>query len=334
MCAWPTKASASARRRRRNAISTSPRIIAACEITGAEAIHPGYGFLSENARFAEIVNEHGITFIGPDARTYPHDGRQDRRQADGEGASAFRPCRARTARCIGRGSARSWRERDRLSGADQGDRRRRRPRHEGGARARPICRSRFRPRAPKPRPPSATTRSIWRNISRSRAISKSRCWPTPRQCLHLGERDCSLQRRHQKVWEEAPLARRSTPQQRDEIGGIVTRALEKLGYLGAGTDRIPVRGRRLLFHRDEHAAAGGASGHRSDHRHRHRARADPHRRRRRASRWSRRMSCSRGHAIECRINAENAFTFQPSPGTITHFHAPGGLGVRFDQRDL
>ena len=63
-----------------------PAIIAACEITGAEAIHPGYGFLSENAKFADIVKEHGLTFIGPDARTYPHDGRQDHRQADGEGA--------------------------------------------------------------------------------------------------------------------------------------------------------------------------------------------------------------------------------------------------------
>ena len=114
----------------RRATSTSRAIIAACEITGAQAVHPGYGFLSENARFAEIVEAHGYTFIGPTARAHPHDGRQDRGQGDGkapgipvvpgsEGAVASEP----------RGDER--RRGDRLSGADQGDRRRRRARHEG-----------------------------------------------------------------------------------------------------------------------------------------------------------------------------------------------------------
>ena len=142
MCAWPTKASASARRRRAQSYLNIPAIIAACEITGAEAIHPGYGFLSENAKFAEIVEEHGLTFIGPTARTYPHDGRQDHRQADGEGAGhSHRAGLGRRSRSDAE-AARDGR-RDRLSGADQGHGGRRRARHEGGAQRRANCPSRL-----------------------------------------------------------------------------------------------------------------------------------------------------------------------------------------------
>ena len=112
MCAWPTRASASARRRRATATSTSPAILSAAAITGADAIHPGYGFLSENADFAEMVEEHGLAFIGPLARAYPHDGRQDRRQGRDRGGSACRWCPARDGPVpdVGRG-ARSRRAR-------------------------------------------------------------------------------------------------------------------------------------------------------------------------------------------------------------------------------
>jgi acetyl-CoA carboxylase biotin carboxylase subunit len=146
--------------------------------------------------------------------------------------------------------------------------------------------------------------------------------------LHLGERDCSLQRRHQKLWEEAPSPALNAAQ-REEIGGTVTSALEKLGYLGVGTveflfedgafyfiemnTRLQVEhpvteaitGLDIVREQIRVAAGGAIEMQQSD------------------------IAIS-GHAIECRINAENAFTFQPSPGTITHFHAPGGLGVRFD----
>jgi acetyl-CoA carboxylase biotin carboxylase subunit len=146
--------------------------------------------------------------------------------------------------------------------------------------------------------------------------------------LHLGERDCSLQRRHQKLWEEAPSPALNSAQ-RAQIGSTVTGALQKLGYLGVGTveflfedggfyfiemnTRLQVEhpvteaitGLDIVREQIRIAAGGAIEMEQSD-------------------------VVLSGHAIECRINAENAFTFQPSPGTITHFHAPGGLGVRFD----
>ncbi len=146
--------------------------------------------------------------------------------------------------------------------------------------------------------------------------------------IHLGERDCSLQRRHQKVWEEAGSPALNA-EQREEIGSVVTHALEKLGYLGAGTVEflyedgsfyfIEMNTRLQVEHpvseaitgidivREQIRIAGGAP-----------------------LEIEQKDVTFSGHAIECRINAENAFTFQPSPGLITQFHTPGGLGVRFD----
>ena len=135
-----------------------------------------------------------------------------------------------------------------------------------------------------------------------------------KNAVYLGERDCSMQRRHQKIIEEAPAP------------GIAARALiERIGERCADACqqdrlprrrhlRVPVRERRVLLHRDEHARAGRASGDRADHRHRHRAGADPHRRRREAAVPRSATSQMRGHAIECRINAEDPYTFTPSPG--------------------
>ena len=159
MCASPTRACASARRPRKTATSTSPRSSSACEITGADAVHPGYGFLSENARFAEILADHDVQFIGPKAEHIRMMG--DKIEAK------------RTAKRLGipvvpgsDGGVTTDAEATKIAdgigypGADQGGGRRRRPRHEGRAHAPPNCRPRCRPRAPRPRPRSATTPSI------------------------------------------------------------------------------------------------------------------------------------------------------------------------------
>ena len=139
-----------------------PRLLAACEITGADAVHPGYGFLSENARFAEILEEHQITFIGP---TSEHIRIMGDKIAAKETAKRLGIPVVPGSDGAGDQRARGHEDRqgDGLSRADQGDRRRRRARHEGGAHALPTWGSPCRQRAARPRPPSATTRSTWRS---------------------------------------------------------------------------------------------------------------------------------------------------------------------------
>ncbi|HEV2649769.1 MAG TPA: acetyl-CoA carboxylase biotin carboxylase subunit, partial [Rhizomicrobium sp.] len=146
--------------------------------------------------------------------------------------------------------------------------------------------------------------------------------------VHLGERDCSLQRRHQKVLEEAGSPAINDAQ-RDEIGTVVTNALKKLGYLGAGTIEFLFEDGRFYFIemntrlQVEHPVTEAITGIDIVREQIRIAAGGPLEVRQEDITFS-------GHAIECRINAENAFTFQPSPGTITQFHTPGGLGVRFD----
>ena len=208
------------------------QIVAACEITGADAVHPGYGFLSENAKFADILAAHNITFIGPSADhiRIMGDKIEAKRTAKRLGIPGRSRLRRRSHR---RRRSQAHRRRHRLSGAHQGDGRRRRTRHEGRARrGRPVDRA-VRPRAPKPAPPSATTPSISRNISTSRATSRSRCSATARgNAVHLGERDCSLQRRHQKVWEEATSPALNA-EQRAEIGEICADGDGRAGLFAA-----------------------------------------------------------------------------------------------------
>ena len=305
-----------------------PAILSACEITGADAVHPGYGFLSENARFAEILGEHGVHFIGP---------KPEHIRLMGDKIEA-----KRTAKRLGipvvPGSdggvtddveATRRRQRDRLSGADQGGGRRRRPRHEGRAHRPPNCRPRCRPRAPKPRPPSATTPSTSRNISSARATSKSRCSATARATPSISASAtarCSAAIR--RCWRKAPRPR-STPQARDIIGETVAKAMREIAYLGVGTveflyedgkfyfiemnTRIQVEHPvtemitdiDLILEQIRIAAGAKLTLKQSD-------------------------VEFRGHAIECRINAENPVSFRPSPGKILHYHPPGGLGVRID----
>jgi acetyl-CoA carboxylase, biotin carboxylase subunit len=303
-----------------------PAIIAACEITGAEAIHPGYGFLSENARFAEIVKEHKITFIGPEPEHIRMMGDKiTAKQAvkaagiptvPGSDGAVSDADAAATAAEIGYPV---------LIKATAG----------GGGRGMKVAQT-----------PSelslalSTARHEAKTAFGNDQVYMEKYLQTPRHIevqvladghgnvVHLGERDCSLQRRHQKVWEEAGSPALNSAQ-RDDIGEIVTTALKKLGYLGAGTIEFLFEDGRFYFIemntrlQVEHPVSEAITG------------IDIVREQIRIAAGGRLEFAQKdiafsGHAIECRINAENPFTFQPSPGLITAFHSPGGLGVRFD----
>jgi len=304
-----------------------PQIIAAAEITGAEAIHPGYGFLSENARFAEIVQEHGITFIGPDPEHIRLMG--DKIAAKQAVKSAGIPTVPGSDGGVGSDADATRIAREIgypvLVKAAAG----------GGGRGMKVARSESElsmalttARAEAKSAFGDDAVYLEKYLQRPRHIEVQILADSFGKVLHLGERDCSLQRRHQKVWEEAPSPALNAAQ-RQEIGDIVTKALEKIGYLGAGTIEFLFEDGQFYFIemntrlQVEHPVTEGITG------------IDIVREQLRIAAGSPlEMEQSdvviSGHAIECRINAENPFTFQPSPGTITQFHAPGGLGVRFD----
>jgi acetyl-CoA carboxylase biotin carboxylase subunit len=304
-----------------------PAIISACEITGAEAIHPGYGFLSENARFAEIVKEHGLTFIGPEPEHIRLMGDKiAAKQAvkelgiptvpGSDGAITSDAEAKRIADGIGYPV---------LIKAAAG----------GGGRGMKVAQN-----AGELSMALSTARAEAKSAFGDDAVYMEKYLGRPRHIevqiladghgnvIHLGERDCSLQRRHQKVWEEAGSPALNA-QQREEIGAVVTNALKKLGYLGAGTIEFLFEDGRFYFIemntrlQVEHPVTEAITG------------IDIVREQLRVAAGSpleltQNDVTFAGHAIECRINAENPFTFQPCPGTITQFHAPGGLGVRFD----
>ena len=304
-----------------------PAIIAACEITGADAIHPGYGFLSENAHFAEIVKEHGITFIGP---------LPEHMRLMGDKIAAKAAVKALGIPTVpgSDGAVTSDEETLRVAGkigypvivkAAAG----------GGGRGMKVA------RVPADIPLAlSTARAESKAAFGDDAVYLEKYLEKPRhieiqiiadsrgKILHLGERDCSLQRRHQKVWEEAPSPALN-PEARRKIGEIVTEALSGLGYLGVGTVEFLYENGDFYFIemntrlQVEHPVTELITG------------LDLVREQIRIADGSpleldQRDVTFSGHAIECRINAENAFTFQPSPGRITDFHAPGGLGVRMD----
>jgi acetyl-CoA carboxylase biotin carboxylase subunit len=304
-----------------------PAIISACEITGADAVHPGYGFLSENAHFAEIVNEHNITFIGPQPEHIRLMG--DKIVAKqtvktlgiptvpgSEGGIGSEAEAAAVAAEIGYPV---------LIKAAAG----------GGGRGMKVART------PSELPLAlATARGeakaafgdddvyIEKYLGKPRHIEIQVIADSYGKVLHLGERDCSLQRRHQKVWEEAPSPALNVAA-RNQIGAVVTGALTKLGYLGVGTVEFLYENGEFYFIemntrlQVEHPVTELVTG------------LDLVREQIRiadggALELEQSDVTVTGHAIECRINAENPFTFQPSPGRITDFHAPGGLGVRMD----
>ena len=303
-----------------------PAIIAACEITGAEAIHPGYGFLSENAKFADIIEEHGLTFIGPKAdhirmmgdkitakQTVKDLGIPTVPGSDGEVSDKDA---AKIAEGIGYPV---------LIKATAG----------GGGRGMKVAKNagdlEFALSTARNEAKAAfgnDTVYMEKYLQKPRHIEIQILADSHGHVVHLGERDCSLQRRHQKVWEEAGSPALNAVQ-RDEIGAICTKALTKLGYLGAGTIEFLYEDGRFYFIemntrlQVEHPVTEAITGI-DIVREQIRIAAGGHLEMRQED------IVFEGHAIECRINAENAFTFCPSPGLITQFHAPGGLGVRFD----
>ncbi len=304
-----------------------PAIISAAEITGADAIHPGYGFLSENARFAEIVKAHNIVFIGPEAEHIrvmgdkiaaknamrvagiplvpgSQGGVPDTAVALAEAEKIGYPVLVKAASGGGgRGMkvARTAAELD-----------------EAVSTAKAEAKAAF----------GDDTVYLEKYLELPRHIEIQIVADAHGNVVQLGERDCSLQRRHQKVLEEA-LSPALTQKEREKIGEITRKAIAKLGYLGVGTIEylyengefyfIEMNTRLQVEHpiteqvtridlvREQINIAGGAK-----------------------LSFTQKDVHFRGHAIECRINAEDPKTFRPSPGEITYFHAAGGPGVRFD----
>ncbi len=303
------------------------QIVAACEITGADAIHPGYGFLSENAKFADILAAHNITFIGPtgDHIRIMGDKIEAKRTAKrlgipvvpgSEGAVSDETEAKRVAAEIGYPV---------LIKASAG----------GGGRGMKVARTEA-----DLAEALATARAEAGAAFGDDAVYLEKYLEKPRhievqimgdgmgKAIHLGERDCSLQRRHQKVWEEAnsPALDAET---RERIGMICANAVADLGYSGAGTIEFLYENGEFYFIemntrlQVEHPVTEAITG------------LDlVHEQIRVAAGLGLSLTQSEvrfsGHAIECRINAEDARTFVPSPGTITHFHTPGGLGIRVD----
>ena len=303
------------------------QIVAACEITGADAIHPGYGFLSENAKFAEILEAHNITFIGPTAEHIRIMG--DKIEAK------------RTAQRLGipvvpgsKGAVTEEAEAARIA-AEIGYPVLIKAAAGGGGRGMKVART-----AEELPEALLTARAEARSAFGDDAVYIEKYLAKPRHieiqvmgdgrgnAIYLGERDCSLQRRHQKVWEEA-LSPALNSGERERIGKVVADAMSELAYRGAGTVEFLYENGEFYFIemntrlQVEHPVTEAITG------------IDlVHEQIRIASGASLSVGQEEvrfsGHAIECRINAEDPRTFTPSPGTITHFHTPGGLGVRVD----
>lgn len=304
-----------------------PRLLAACEITGADAVHPGYGFLSENARFAEILEEHSITFIGPTSEHIRIMGDKITAKETAKklgipvvpGSAGEVTTEAQALKCANEMGFPV------LVKATAG----------GGGRGMKVAMT-----AAELPMALATARQeakaafgndscyIEKYLTKPRHIEIQVFGDGKGNAIYLGERDCSLQRRHQKILEEAPSPALNAAA-RVKIGETVAAAMRKIKYRGAGTieflfedgefyfiemnTRLQVEhpvtemitGLDLVLEQIRVASGAGLS-HTQD------------------------QITFSGHAIECRINAENPRTFRPSPGQITYWHPPGGLGVRVD----
>jgi acetyl-CoA carboxylase biotin carboxylase subunit len=304
-----------------------PAIISACEITGAQAIHPGYGFLSENAQFVQIVEDHEITFIGPSAAHI---------RMMGDKITAKDTMRKLGVPCV--------------PGSDGGV-----PDMEialkvaaeigypviikatagGGGRGMKLARSEkelenaFRTARSESKAAFGNDEVyIEKYLGRPRHIEIQVFGDGKGNAVHLGERDCSLQRRHQKVFEEAPgpVIDAAT---RARIGKVCADAVASIGYIGAGTIEFLYEDGEFYFIemntrlQVEHPVTEAIFG------------VDLVREQIRVAaglplEFRQEELKIKGHAIEVRLNAEKLPNFAPSPGRITQYHAPGGLGVRMD----
>ncbi|HEY5288862.1 MAG TPA: acetyl-CoA carboxylase biotin carboxylase subunit [Caulobacteraceae bacterium] len=304
-----------------------PSIIAACEITGAQAVHPGYGFLSENARFAEIVNAHGMTFIGP---------KPEHIRVMGDKIAAKKAVKAAGIPVVPGSEGALETEAEALAAAEAiGFPVLIKAAAGGGGRGMKVAKSRD-----EVAEAYATARAEARSAFGDDQVYMERYLSTPRHIevqviadafgavCHLGERDCSLQRRHQKLMEEAPSPAIDA-ETRARIGGIVVEAIKAIGYLGVGTIEFLYENGEFFFIemntrlQVEHPVTEAITD------------IDLVREQIRVAAglplsFTQDEIEFEGHAIECRINAENPRTFAPSPGLVTDFHSPGGLGVRLD----
>ncbi len=304
-----------------------PNLIAACEITGAEAIHPGYGFLSENANFVQIVEDHGLTFIGPTAETI---------RLMGDKITAKETMKALGVPCVpgSEGGVPTLDDARRVA-AEIGYPVIVKATAGGGGRGMKLART-----AADIETAFQTARSEAKAAFGNDEVYIEKYLTTPRHievqvfgdgkgtAVHLGERDCSLQRRHQKVMEEAPSPVIDAAT-RARIGTICADAVAKIDYAGAGTIEflyengefyfIEMNTRLQVEHpvteaiydvdlvQEQIRVAAGLP-----------------------MSFTQADLVPNGHAIECRINAEKLPEFRPSPGTISTYYAPGGLGVRID----
>ena len=304
-----------------------PSLLAAAEITGADAVHPGYGFLSENARFAEILADHNLAFIGPKAEHI---------RTMGDKIEAKKTAKRLGIPVVPGSDGGVGPDDDAMAIAKEiGFPVLVKAAAGGGGRGMKVAQTEADlemalSTAATEAKAAFGDASVYleKYLTKPRHIEIQVLGDGRGGALHLGERDCSLQRRHQKVWEEGPSPILS-PEARAKIGGICAKAMQEMQYLGVGTIEFLYEDGEFYFIemntriQVEHPvtemitdidlvleqiriAAGGD------------------------------LPCTQdelqiiGHAIECRINAENPETFRPSPGTITQYHPPGGLGVRID----
>jgi len=304
-----------------------PSLLAACEITGADAVHPGYGFLSENARFAEILEEHNVQFIGPSAKHI---------RLMGDKIEAKRTVKKLGIPVVPGSEGAVSSDAEARSMADSiGYPVLVKAAAGGGGRGMKVAFT-----ADELGTALSTARAEAKAAFGDDALYLEKYLERPRHieiqvlgdgkggAIHLGERDCSLQRRHQKVWEEGPSPALNTAA-RDTIGETVAKAMRELKYLGVGTVEFLYEDGHFYFIemntriQVEHPVTEmitdidlvleqirTAYGHDLP--------------------LKQKDVKFHGHSIECRINAENPVNFRPSPGKILSYHPPGGLGVRVD----
>jgi len=303
-------------------------LMSTAEVTGATAIHPGYGFLSENADFAESVEKSGFIFIGPKAETIRLMG--DKTSAIQEMLAAGVPCVPGSGKALnddedeskaiankvgypliikavggggGRGMHVVYEEANLIKSIDLAQR------EAASAFGNPDV-------------------YMEKYLERPRHIEVQVLADNYGNAIHLGERDCSIQRRNQKVIEEAPAVG-ITEEQRNEIGELCVQACKRIGYRGAGTFEFLYEDGQFNFIemntriQVEHPVTEMVTG------------VDLVAEQLRIAageklRWTQEDIIIRGHAIECRINAEHPRTFVPAPGKIEKYHAPGGPGIRMD----